>query len=679
MSSENTHFPHLLAPLDLGFTTLNNRVIMGSMHTGLEEQANGPQRQAAFFARRAEGGVAVSVTGGIGVSDRGVLGPGASKMTNEDEATHHRVITDAVHNAGGKILMQALHGGRQAYHNQLVAPSAIKAPIYPFMPHALTSEEVETEIESFVTASALAQWAGYDGVEIMGSEGYLINQFLTPRANQRDDEWGGSYEKRMRFPLEIVRRVRERCGPNFIIMYRISSLDLVPDGSTWEEVVVLAKALEKVGVTILNCGIGWHEARVPTIATMVPRAAYTWVARKLKPEITVPLVTSNRINTPEVAEDVLAQGDADMVSMARPMLADPDFVRKAAAGRSREINTCIACNQACLDHTFSLKQATCLVNPLACYETELEIKPAEKPERIAVVGGGPAGMAFASAAAQCGHEVVLYEADDKLGGQFNIAKQIPGKEEFAETIRYFDVMLKKHHVQVVLGQRVSADELVSGKFDRVILATGIMPRALDLEGVDHPKVMNYLDVLRDHKPVGEKVAVIGAGGIGFDLCEFITHEGPSPSLDPQLFMKEWGIDPTGEVRGGVAGITAVVPESPREVWLLQRKTSKVGAGLGKTTGWIHRETLRKKGVQMMPGVSYVRVDDQGLHIEVNGKPEVLAVDHVVICAGQEPLRELQADLEAAGITVDLIGGADEARELDAKRAINQGTRLALSI
>ncbi|MFN3714211.1 MAG: FAD-dependent oxidoreductase [Alcanivoracaceae bacterium] len=672
-------YPHLLKPLDLGFTTLRNRVIMGSMHTGLEEQANGHARQAAFFARRAEGGVALIVTGGIGVSDRGVLGPGASKMTNETEAGHHRVITEAVHNAGGKILMQALHGGRQSYHNQLVAPSAKQAPIYPFKPHALSAEEVEQEIESFVNAAALAKWAGYDGVEIMGSEGYLINQFLTLRVNERDDQWGGSYENRMRFPLEIVRRTRARCGEDFIIMFRISSLDLVADGSDWTEVVQLAQALEQAGVTILNCGIGWHEARVPTIATMVPRAAFTWVARKLKQHISVPLVTSNRINMPSVAEDVLARGDADMVSMARPMLADPDFVRKAMEDRESEVNTCIACNQACLDHTFQLRQASCLVNPLACYETELKIEPATSPKRFAVVGAGPAGMAFSLAAAQRGHQVTLFEASGQIGGQFNIAKQIPGKEEFSETLRYFEVMLQKHCVEVRLNHRVSAGELASAGFDEVILATGIQPRMPALEGVDHPKVLGYLDVLRDHKPVGKRVAVIGAGGIGFDLAEYISHGRHSASLDPQLFMKEWGIDPGAEARGGVAGVAAEVEPSPRQVWLLQRKVSKVGAGLGKTTGWIHREALKKKGVQMVPGVNYLKVDDAGLHVEINGEQKVLEVDNVVICAGQESQRELEQPLREAGLVVRVIGGADVAAELDAKRAIDQGVRLALAI
>jgi 2,4-dienoyl-CoA reductase (NADPH2) len=677
--SGQQRYPHLLKPLDLGFTTLRNRVIMGSMHTGLEEQPNGYARQAAFFARRAEGGVALIVTGGIGVSNRGVLGPGASKMTNEDEARHHRVITEAVHNAGGKILMQALHGGRQSYHNQLVAPSAKQAPIYPFKPHALSGDEVEQEIESFVNAALLAKWAGYDGVEIMGSEGYLINQFLTPRVNERDDQWGGSYENRMRFPLEIVRRTRERCGRDFIIMYRISSLDLVPDGSDWNEVVQLAKALELAGVTILNCGIGWHEARVPTIATMVPRAAFTWVARKLKQEISVPLVTSNRINMPSVAEEVLARGDADMVSMARPMLADPDFVRKAMDDRENEVNTCIACNQACLDHTFQLKQASCLVNPLACYETELKIAPTTQPRRFAVVGAGPAGMAFSLTAAQRGHQVTLFDAAERIGGQFNIAKQIPGKEEFSETLRYFDVMLKKHGVDLRLNTRVSAQDLVDGQFDEVIVATGIQPRTPDIEGMDHPSVLSYVDVLRDHKAVGKRVAIIGAGGIGFDLAEYISHGKTSASLDPMQFMKEWGIDPSASARGGVDGVQAEVEPSPRQIWLLQRKASKVGAGLGKTTGWIHREALKKKGVQMVPGVNYLKVDDAGLHVEINGQARLLEVDHVVICAGQDSLRELEAPLRDAGVSVRVIGGADVAAELDAKRAVDQGVRLALTL
>jgi 2,4-dienoyl-CoA reductase (NADPH2) len=560
-----------------------------------------------------------------------------------------------------------------------VAPSAKQAPIYPFKPHALSADEVEQEIASFVNAALLAKWAGYDGVEIMGSEGYLINQFLTPRVNERDDQWGGSYQNRMRFPLEIVRRTRERCGRDFIIMYRISSLDLVPDGSDWNEVVQLAKALEQAGVTILNCGIGWHEARVPTIATMVPRAAFTWVARKLKQEISVPLVTSNRINMPSVAEEVLARGDADMVSMARPMLADPDFVRKAMEDRENEVNTCIACNQACLDHTFQLRQASCLVNPLACYETELKVEPTTQPRRFAVVGAGPAGMAFSLTAAQRGHQVTLFDAADRIGGQFNIARQIPGKEEFNETLRYFDVMLKKHGVELRLNTRVSAQDLVAGQFDEVIVATGIQPRHPDIDGIDHPSVLSYLDVLRDHQAVGKRVAIIGAGGIGFDLAEYISHGKTSASLDPLLFMKEWGIDPSASARGGVDGVQAEVEPSPRQIWLLQRKASKVGAGLGKTTGWIHREALKKKGVQMVPGVNYLKVDDAGLHVEINGEARVLEVDNVVVCAGQEPLRELEKPLLDAGISVRVIGGADVAAELDAKRAIDQGVRLALAV
>ncbi|MBN9365849.1 MAG: FAD-dependent oxidoreductase [Comamonadaceae bacterium] len=672
-----TTYPHLLAPLDLGFTTLKNRVLMGSMHVGLEEAPQGFERMAAFYAERARGGVGLIVTGGIAPNERARPMPGGAAMTTQAEADKHKVVTQAVHDAGGKICMQILHFGRYAYHPELVAPSSLKAPISPFRPHALTGEEVEQTIEDYANAAALAQSAGYDGVEIMGSEGYLINEFIAAQTNQRDDAWGGSYENRIRFPLEIVRRTRARVGAHFILIFRLSMLDLVEGGSTHEEVVQLAQALEQAGVTILNTGIGWHEARIPTIATKVPRAAFAWVTQQLKGKVGIPLVATNRINTPEVAEEVLASGQADMVSMARPFLADPDFVAKAAAGRAQDINTCIGCNQACLDHTFGGKITSCLVNPRACHETLLVPVPLVKKERVAVVGAGPAGLAFATEAAQRGLDVTLFDAASEIGGQFNVAKQIPGKEEFYETLRYFGERLQQTGVAVKLGQRVSAADLVQAGFQHVVLATGIRPRLPDIDGITHPKVLGYLDVLRDKKPVGRSVAVIGAGGIGFDVSEYLLHEGVSPSLDKAQFFAEWGVDTTGSARGGLQ--PAHIGQVPRKVYLLQRKASKVGETLGKTTGWIHRTGLKNRGVEMVPGVTYRKVDDAGLHISVDGKDMTLPVDNVIVCAGQDPNRELQAALEAQGVRVHLIGGADKAAELDAKRAIKQGTELALRI
>ncbi len=669
-------FSHLLQPLDLGFTTLKNRVIMGSMHTGLEEVSMA--RQAAFFARRAAGGVGLIITGGIATSKAGGLGPHSSGMYTEEDAAHHRIVTDAVHAAGGKIVMQALHAGRQSFHNFMLAPSAIRSPIYQFPPKAMTAEEIQSELDNWVNACVLAKKAGYDGVEIMGSEGYLLNQFLTTRANARDDEWGGSYENRMRYPLELVRRVRAAVGHDFILIYRLSMMDLVPDGQSFEEVITFAKELEKAGINIINTGIGWHEAKVPTIATMVPRGAFTWVTRRVKEALSIPVVASNRINMPTDAEDIIARGDADMVSMARPMLADPDWVNKAAADLEDEVNTCIACNQACLDHTFNLQLSSCLVNPQACSETELVYIKTSQPKKIAVVGAGPAGLSFSSVAAERGHDVTLFDGDTKIGGQFNIAKQIPGKEEFNETLRYFGNMLKKHGVKVELGKRVTAADLKD--FDEVVLATGISPRHLDIPGLDHPKVVTYLDVLRDKKPVGKRVAIIGAGGIGIDTAEYLAHDPAHlpASLDIATFNKEWGIDPTLAARGGVDGVVEQVDPSPYEITLLQRKTKKI-TGPGKTTGWIHREALIKKKVNLLVGVSYVGIDDAGLHITVADQPQVLDVDNIIICAGQEPNRELQADLKALGKTVHLIGGADVAAELDAKRAINQGARLAAAV
>ncbi|MES2720831.1 MAG: NADPH-dependent 2,4-dienoyl-CoA reductase [Pseudomonadota bacterium] len=673
----STLYPNLLAPLDLGFTTLKNRVLMGSMHLGLEEAEHGFERMAAFYAERARGGVGLIVTGGISPDDRGLVFAGGAKLTTQEEAEHHRVITDAVHREGGKIAMQILHTGRYSYQPGLVSASAVKAPINPFKPHALTHEEVLETIESFARCAALAQQAGYDGVEVMGSEGYLINQFIAARTNHRDDEWGGSYESRMRFPVEIVRRVRERVGPNFIIIYRLSMLDLVEGGSTFEETVQLAQAIEAAGATIINTGIGWHEARIPTIATKVPRAGFTWVTQRMMGKVKIPLVTTNRINTPEVGEQVLADGHADMVSMARPFLADADFVRKAEEGRSDEINTCIGCNQACLDQTFQLKITSCLVNPRACHETEIPMTPTAAVKRIAVVGAGPAGLGFAVTAAERGHAVTLFDGASEIGGQFNIAKQVPGKEEFHETIRYFGRMVDKHGVQLKLNTRVSAEQLRAGGFDEIVLATGIVPRMPAIPGVEHAKALNYLDVLRDKRPVGSKVAVIGAGGIGFDVSEYLTHSGTSASLDADKFNREWGIDTDYREAGGLRA--AEVEASPREVFLLQRKASKVGDGLGKTTGWIHRAGLASRQVKMIPAVNYERIDDAGLHVRINDELRVLDVDHVIICAGQEPQRELHADLVAAGLNVHLIGGADVAAELDARRAINQGVRLAAAI
>ena len=668
-------YPLMLSPLDLGFTTLKNRVLMGSMHVGLEEAKNGFERMAAFYAERARGGVALMVTGGIAPNDRARPMPGGARMTTQQEADQHKVVTDAVHAAGGKICMQILHFGRYAYHPELVAPSAIKAPINPFRPHALTTEEVEQTIEDFVRAASLAQSAGYDGVEIMGSEGYLINEFIAAHTNHRDDAWGGSYANRIRFPLEIVRRTRARVGPNFILIFRLSMLDLVEGGSTLDEVVQLAQALEAAGVTILNTGIGWHEARVPTIATKVPRAAFAWVTQQIKGKVRIPLVATNRINTPEVAEQVLADGMADMVSMARPFLADPDFVNKAAAGKADEINTCIGCNQACLDHTFGGKITSCLVNPRACHETLMVETPVHTKERIAVVGAGPAGLAFATTAARRGLDVTLFDAASEIGGQFNIAKQIPGKEEFYETLRYFGKQISLTGVTLKLGHKVSAQSLLDEGFTQVVLATGVTPRTPDIEGIDHPKVRGYLEVLRDKCAVGKTVAVVGAGGIGFDVAEYLLHEGVSPSQDKAKFFAEWGVDTTHSTPGGLQA--AHIEKSPRKVYLLQRKASKVGDGLGKTTGWIHRTSLKNRDVDMLNNVTYRKVDDEGLHVTVGDKDITIPADTVVLCAGQEPQRELQDALQAAGCTVHLIGGAFKAAELDAKHAIKQGTELAL--
>lgn len=669
-------YPTLLTPLDLGFTQLKNRVLMGSMHTGLEEEKGGFDKLAAFYAERARGGVALIVTGGIAPNLRGRLVPHGSQLSFPWQVAKHKKVTQAVHQEGGKIALQILHAGRYAYHPFSLAPSAIRAPISPFKPRAMSERQIRGTIRDFASTAALAKAAGYDGVEVMGSEGYLINQFICERTNQRSDGWGGSSENRMRFPLEIVRAIRERVGTDFIIIFRLSMLDLVEKGSSLEEVIALGKALEQAGVSLINTGIGWHEARIPTIATSVPRGAFSWVTAELKKHLKVPLITTNRINTPEVAERILAQGEADMVSMARPFLADPEFVIKAAENRADEINTCIACNQACLDHVFKQKRASCLVNPRACFETELTFGRVPQPKKLAVVGAGPAGLAFACYAAERGHQVSLFDQAPTIGGQFNFAKQIPGKEEFHETLRYFARRLEKCGVELYLGQRQSAESLLGGGFDEVILATGIRPRTPNIPGIDHPKVLSYLDVLRDHKPVGQKVAVIGAGGIGFDVAEFLVEKKAEGSADHHRdhWLREWGIDKSLGERGGL--MTPVIDAPERQIWLLQRKESKVGDGLGKTTGWIHRTVLKNRKVQMLSGVQYLRIDDEGLHIQVGEARQCLPVDQVIICAGQEPLRELQAGLQAAGKPVHIIGGADVAAELDAKRAIRQGAELA---
>lgn len=674
----STHYPHLLAPLDLGFTTLKNRILMGSMHIGLEEAPGGYARMAAFYAERAQGEMGLIVTGGISPNDAGRTFAHASKLDTLEEAEKHKVITQAVHDAGGKIAMQILHTGRYSYQQEIVAPSAIQAPINPIKPQQLSSAEVWQTISDFVNCAKLAQYAGYDGVEIMGSEGYLINEFIAARTNHRDDEWGGQYENRIRFPIEIVKRTREEVGENFIIIYRLSMLDLVEGGSTLDEVIHLAKEIEKAGATIINTGIGWHEARIPTIATKVPRAAFTWVTEKIRPHVKVPLITSNRINTPEMAEYVLASGHADIVSMARPMLADPEFALKAREGRSDEINTCIGCNQACLDHIFNGKVASCLVNPRACHETELNFKAAATPKKIAVVGAGPAGLSFATYAASRGHKIKLYEAAEQIGGQFNIAKTIPGKEEFYETLRYFNRQIElQPNIELVLNYKIDYDELAKSDFDEIVIATGVTPRHLNLEGIQHPKVLSYLDVLKARQPVGQKVAIIGAGGIGFDTAEFLTHEGESGSIHPKKFYDEWGIDTSYSQVGGLK--TAAVEHSAREIYLLQRKASSVGATLGKTTGWIHRTGLKNRNVKMIAGAQYEKIDDQGLHIQVGEKTTVLDVDHVIICAGQESFTAMYEPLKQLGKNVHLIGGAKEAGELDAKRAIRHGAELAAMI
>ena len=672
-------YPHLLAPLDLGFTTLKNRVLMGSMHTGLEETKDW-NRVAEFYAERARGDVGLMVTGGIGPNLEGSVLPGAAMMTTDEDVANHSIVTDRVHEAGGKIAMQILHAGRYAYGPMCVAPSPVKSPISPFPPAELDEDGIEKQIQDIADTAARARKAGYDGVEIMGSEGYFLNQFLVTHTNKRTDRWGGSYENRMRLPIEVIKRTRAAVGDDFIIIYRLSMIDLVPNGSTHDEVVQLAKEVEKAGATIINTGIGWHEARIPTIATSVPRAAFAWVTKKLMGQVNIPVITSNRINTPEVGEEVLATGCADMVSMARPMLADAHFVAKAAAGKADQIAPCIACNQACLDHTFGGKISSCLVNPRACYETELVIEPSSGKKKIAIVGAGPAGLSTAMAATERGHTVTVFDKSDEIGGQLNMAKQVPGKEEFWGLVDWYRTMVADMGITVELGREVSANDLTG--FDEVIVATGVIPRDTAIPGQDGANVLSYIDVLRHKAPVGKRVAVIGAGGIGFDVSEFLAHEGDSPTENLPLWMEEWGVTDPAQHRGGLA------PEGPkphapaREITLLQRKAQKHGKGLGKTTGWIHRAALKMKDVNFVGGVNYERIDDAGLHVsfgEARENPTLIEVDTIVMCAGQISQRTLADELEAKGVSCHVIGGADVAAELDAKRAIDQGTRLAATL
>ncbi len=672
-------YPHLLSPLDLGFTTLKNRVLMGSMHTGLEEAPHGFERMAAFYQERAVGDVGLIVTGGVAPDETGRIMDHGAKLTTEGEVENHRIITEAVHAVGGKIAMQILHTGRYGFHDRIVAPSPIKAPINMFKPHELTETEIETLIRHFAECAVLARGAGYDGVEIMGSEGYLLNQFIVTTTNQRSDRWGRQYENRIRLPIEIVKRVRAAVGADFILIYRLSMLDLVKNGSTWEEVVELAKGIESAGATLINTGIGWHEARIPTIAGVVPHAAFTWITARLRKEVSLPLITSNRINSPDTAETVLARGDADIISMARPLLADEQFVKKAAENRADEINTCIACNQACLDHIFELKIASCLVNPRACHETELALTPAKKPQKLAVVGAGPAGLSFAVAAAQRGHVVTLYERDDRIGGQFNLAIQIPTKTEYIETIRYYHKQIERTGVNLQLNTVATTDAFLTRHYDAVVLSTGVTPRKADIPGGDHAMVLSYLDVLAKNCKVGKRVAIVGAGGIGFDVADYLTHPDGTREQGIGDYLKTWGIDQDYRLRGGLSAEGLQIKSSEREIYLLQRSESKIGERLGKTTGWILRLTLNQRGVQMISGVQYRRIDDGGLHVTINGENRQLEVDNVIICAGQEPLQDLYEPLKQQNIPVYLIGGAERASGLDAKRAIDQGTRLAAKL
>jgi 2,4-dienoyl-CoA reductase (NADPH2) len=672
-----TAYPNLFAPLDLGFVTLPNRVLMGSMHTGLEDRARDYDKLSAYFAARARGGVGLMVTGGLAPNIEGWLSPFAGRMSMPWHVARHRKVTRAVHAEGGRICMQILHAGRYAVHPLAVAPSRVKSPITPFTPRALSARGIERTTRAFARSAQLAREAGYDGVEIMGSEGYLLNEFLAARSNRRQDRYGGPLENRIRFPVEVVRRTREAVGRDFIIIYRLSMLDLVDRGQSWDEIAVLARAVEAAGATLINTGIGWHEARVPTIVTSVPRAAFAWVTRRMKAEVRIPLITTNRINMPEVAEAVLARGDADMVSMARPLLADPDWVDKARSGRTALINPCIACNQACLDHVFENRRASCLMNPRACHETELVVAPSARKKRFAVIGAGPAGLAAACTLAERGHAVSLYEESGEIGGQFKLARRIPGKEEFAGPMRYWGSLLAEHGVRLHLNTRADAASLQAGNFDAVVVATGVIPRDPRIQGQDHRTVHGYADVVSGKAEIGRRVAIIGAGGIGFDVAEYLSQPPPSPTTDIPRWMHEWGVDTSLSERGGLA--KPQVEPSPREIWLLQRTPGRPGKRLNKTTGWVHRATLKAKGVRMLGGVAYERIDDDGLHIRVDGESRVLAVDNVVICAGQEPNRALADELVARGVTTYVIGGADVAAELDAKRAIAQATQVAATL
>ena len=676
--AEHKKYPILFSPLDLGFTKIKNRALMGSMHTGLEEIENGFERMAAYFAERARGGVGMIITGGIAPNAEGGMG---AKLSNAEEVEQHRLVTEAVHEADPetKICMQILHMGPLARNDSPVAPSAIRSRIARKTPRELDEAGIEKQIADMMNCAVCAQKAGYDGVEMIGSAGYLLSTFLVEKTNQRTDKWGGSYENRMRFPIEVMRRIREAVGPNFILIFRIAAMDMLQGGMSRDEIIELAKKIEAVGVNIISTHFTWHEAAVPTIATMVPRAAFTGVTGRLRKELNIPMITSNRINMPDVAEEVLRRGDADIVSMARPMLADAELVNKAFDGREDEINTCIACNQACLDHTFNGMEVSCLVNPRACHETLLNYDPTEAPKKIAVIGAGPAGLAYAEVAAKRGHSVTLYDAAAEIGGQFNLAKRIPGKEEFYETIRYFNRMIEKRGIELHLNTKVSADMLERAGYDKVVVATGISPRVPDVEGITHPKVVSYIDVITGAKPVGKKVAIMGAGGIGFDVAENIMHAGKSAALDVDIFAREWGIDFDNHPRGGVTGVEPVVAKADRDVTLLQRKTSPVGRGLGKTTGWTHRISLARRGVKMINGVEYLKVDDDGLHLRISDKYEILDVDTIIVCAGQLPLRTLYDELIEKGVDAELVGGAYEAMELDAKRAINQASYLAAAV
>jgi 2,4-dienoyl-CoA reductase (NADPH2) len=674
----NDRYPNLFSPLDLGFTQIKNRAIMGSMHTGLEESENGFERMAAYFCERARGGVGMIITGGISPNEEGGVG---SKLSTSAEAAQHRIVTEAVHAAAPdvKICMQILHSGPIAYSEKCVAPSAIKSRISPVTPTALDAEGIERQLADFANCAAKAQEAGYDGVEIIGSAGYLLSAFLVEKTNRRTDEWGGSYENRMRFPIDVVKRVRAAVGEEFMVIFRIAAMDMLDGGMSWDEVVLLGQNIEKAGANIISTHFTWHESAVPTISTRVPRAAFAGVTGRLRKELGIPTITSNRINMPHVAEQVLVDGHADLVSMARPMLADAELVLKALEGREDEINTCIACNQACLDHSFTGKEVSCLVNPRACHETILNYEKTTAPKKIAVVGAGPAGLAYAHIAAERGHAVTLYDSADEIGGQFNLAKRVPGKEEFGETLRFFSRMIELHNIDLRLNTRVTADMIKAAGYDEVVIASGIAPRTPDITGIDHEKVISYVDAIKGTRPVGKKVAIIGAGGIGFDVAELILHQGTSAALDINIFAKEWGIDFENHPRGGVTGVLPDVAKNDKEVYLLQRKATPVGRGMGKTTGWTHKISLARRDVKMINGVDYHKIDDEGLHLLVNNQPELLAVDTIILCAGQLPLRTLYDELEGSGLSVTLVGGAYEAAELDAKTAINQSCHLAAAV